>query len=262
MTAPLTLKSICLLLATAAALAAAALAAPAPSARNPLPAVETAEPAIDPAKLADDADLRRTDVRNRTASSNNLKQIALAFHNFASANNKLPSNVEAKGGKALLSWRVLILPYIEENELYNQFKLDEPWNSKNNVKLLERMPKVFVSPRVTLKRKGYTVYQTFYGPDAVFGPGPAKYTLGTIPDGTSNTILAVESSAAVPWTKPADIPFDLKKDVPDFGKSFGHKPLAALLDGSVRILDLKKISAETLKNAINPADGNPLGADW
>jgi len=243
------------------ALAATALAAPAPT-RDPMPAVEPAEPAIDPAKLADDADLRRMDARNRNASSNNLKQIALAFHNYAGANEiRLPGNIEVKG-KALLSWRVLILPYIEEEKLFKEFKLDEPWDSKHNIKLLERMPKVFDSPRVTVKKKGYTVYQTFYGPDAVFGPGPAKSFPASIPDGTSNTILAVESSTAVPWTKPADIPFDMKKNLPDFGKAYGRKPLAALLDGSVRILDLNKISAETLKNAINPADGNPLGADW
>src|SRR5207302_9401316 len=113
-----------------------------------------------------------------------------------------------------------------------------------------------------LKRKGYTVYQVFSGPGALFQSGKAKYRLGNMPDGTSNTILAVESSRAVPWTKPADLPYDGKKALPDFGKAYDGKPLAALADGSVRVLDLKKISAATLKNAICPDDGNPLGPDW
>lgn len=74
--------------------------------------------------------------------------------------------------------------------------------------------------------------------------------------------MAVEASTAVPWTKPADVPFDTKKELPNFGKAFGRKPLAALMDGSVRLLDLSKLSAETLKNAIRPDDGNVLGSDW
>jgi hypothetical protein len=74
--------------------------------------------------------------------------------------------------------------------------------------------------------------------------------------------MVVETSVAVPWTKPVNIPFDPKKDLPDIGKAYGNRPLAAMCDGSVRILDLKKIKPETLKNAINSADGNTLGDDW
>ena len=83
-----------------------------------------------------------------------------------------------------------------------------------------------------------------------------------IRDGTSNTLFAVEASKAVPWNKPADIPFDKDKKVPDFGKAYGGKPLGVMMDGSTRILDLKKVKPETLKNAIMPDDGNTLGADW
>ena len=136
-------------------------------------------------------------------------------------------------------------------------------NSEHNIQLLEQMPKVFESPRIVLKRKGYTVYQTFTGPNTLYPPGArAPRIPGSFPDGTSNTIMVVESSMAVPWTKPADTAVDLKKELPDFGKAFGHKPLVALGDGSVRALDLKKLSIETLKRAIDPADGMPLGKDW
>jgi hypothetical protein len=113
-----------------------------------------------------------------------------------------------------------------------------------------------------VKRKGYTVYQVFSGPGALYQGGKTRFKINTIPDGTSNTILFVESSNAVPWTKPADIPYDVNKPIPDFGKAYGSKPLAAICDGSVRVLDLKKISAMTLRHAIDPADGFPLGADW
>jgi hypothetical protein len=119
-----------------------------------------------------------------------------------------------------------------------------------------------MSPLVNVKGKGYTVYQVFSGPGALFDKGKTKYNIGNIPDGTSNTLFAVEASKAVPWTKPADIPFDKDKKAPDFGKAYDNKPLASMMDGSVRLLDLKRIKPETLKNAIMPDDGKPLGADW
>src|SRR5262245_37493125 len=69
---------------------------------------------------------------------NNLKQIGLAFHNHHDVQNALPRNIEDRDGKPLLSWRVAILPYVEEDALYKQFKLDEPWDSDNNKKLIEK----------------------------------------------------------------------------------------------------------------------------
>src|SRR5438132_522263 len=67
----------------------------------------------------------------------NLKSFGTAFHTFTSANNDaLPNNWYSKAGKPLLSWRVLILQYIEETPLYLQFKLDEPWDSEHNKKLI------------------------------------------------------------------------------------------------------------------------------
>jgi hypothetical protein len=231
------------------AFAAGVFAAPVP------PGTDKKYPDTDEAVPATDADKPNV----RKTSSNNLKQIALAVHNFASANNnKLPRDIFDKDGKPLLSWRVAILAYVEAGELYKQFKLNEPWDSPDNIKLLEKMPKVFDSPRVKA-RKGYTVYQGFFGNGAVIN---SRYSIGNIPDGTSTTIWCLEATATVPWSKPTDMPFDPMKDLPKFGKAFGEKPLAALCDGSVRTLDLKKISADTLKNAISCDDGNVLGADW
>ena len=196
-------------------------------------------------------------------SQDNLKMIAISFHNYAdTTNGQLPADITDKDGKALLGWRVLILPYLEQDELFKKFKLDEPWDSKNNRDLVEKIPEVYSSPRVVVKKKGYTVYQGFAGPGALFQSGKKLRFPASIADGTSNTILAVESSMAVPWTKPADLPFDEKKDLPDFGKAYHAKPLAAMCDGSVRTLNLKKIKPETMKAAITVAGGEVLGADW
>src|SRR4051812_8087768 len=200
--------------------------------------------------------------RQRDASLLNLKQLAIAVHSYADDHKgMLPRDVTDKDGKPLLSWRVHLLPYLEQGELYKQFKLDQPWDSEHNKKLLARMPKVFASPRVKVKEPGHTVCQGFAGPGSVFEPGK-EWGLAQLPDGTSNTILAVEASVAVAWTRPADLPFDEKKDLPDFGKAYAATPLAVLCDGSVRTLDLTKLSATTLKAAITTAGGEVLGADW
>jgi hypothetical protein len=254
----LTSKDVCLLLAAVFA-AATVSAFAADDKKKSLPATEPAEAA----KFGIDIGGFRA-AASRQTSKNNLLQIGLAFHNYASTykGSPLPGDILDKDGKPLLSWRVSILPYIEEGKLYKQFKLDEPWDSKHNLALLEKMPKGYTSPRVTVKRKGYTVYQVFTGPAALFNAGKPRYNIGNIPDGTSNTLLAVETSKAVPWTKPADIPFDKTKAVPELGKAYANKPLAVMMDGSARELDLKKIKPETLKNAIMPDDGNKLGKDW
>src|SRR5262245_720209 len=253
-------------LCAASLLAAAALSAPALKTTTDPPAAaaagEPVEPGVHPATHAEDAALRARDSVLRRTSMNNLKQIGIAVHNYVDANNNFPDNIVDKDGKPLLSWRVLLLPYIEQAPLYNQFKLDEPWDSANNRALLEQMPKIYQSPRITTKKKGYIAYQGFSGPDALFGVGKVQRFPANIPDGTSNTIMIVENSTAVPWTKPQDIPFDPQKDLPNLGKAYGSKPLALMCDGSMRLLDLKKIKPDTLKAAIGPRDGLILGDDW
>ena len=70
---------------------------------------------------------------------NNMKQIGLALHNSHDAQGGFPAPaITSKDGKPLLSWRVKILPYIEEKKLYEDFHLDEPWNSPHNLTLLHR----------------------------------------------------------------------------------------------------------------------------
>lgn len=251
-------------LAAAAATVVAAFAAGSRGDPEP-PSVgkpERAVAAVDPARAKADKKLAKKQADNLAASRKNLAKIAQALHDYASTNNDaLPDDLLDKKGKPLLSWRVALLPHLGQKKLYESFRLDQPWDSPHNKKLLARMPDVFASPRVKLKGKGITVYEVFRGPDAVFGR-EAPLRIGAIPDGTSNTIMIVEASAAVPWTRPGGLPFVRNKAVPEFGKAYGDKPLCALFDGSTRVLNLQKIQERTLKNAIDPADGEVLGMDW
>jgi prepilin-type processing-associated H-X9-DG protein len=207
----------------------------------------------------------------RMTAQNNLKQIGLALHNYASTyGNQVPVYaVGAKGqplknaaDKPLLSWRVALLPYVDQQALYNQFKLDEPWDSPNNKKLIEQMPKIY-APVNKPGKPGYTHLQMAIGPNALSAVGtriPASF-----PDGMSNTIAVSEAAEPVIWTKPDDVmlsgkelPKNLKKK---FGGQFPGGFNVLMWDGSVRFVK-DTISEKTLGLALNPRDGQPLGNDW
>jgi prepilin-type processing-associated H-X9-DG protein len=183
-------------------------------------------------------------------SANNLKQIALAFHNYESVNGKMATNQLDKDGKPGLSWRVEVLPYIEQEDLYKQFKLDEPWDSENNKKLIEKIPGLFVPVRGRAE-KGYTFYQTFTGTHGWMNPGATLP--GTFLDGTSNTFLAGEAAKPVIWTKPDDLVFD-GKTVPALGGMFDGRFTVAFADGHVQRFK-KDMDKDVLKILIDPADG-------
>ncbi|MCI0702958.1 MAG: DUF1559 domain-containing protein [Planctomycetia bacterium] len=194
-------------------------------------------------------------------SANNLKQIALAMHNYYdSLGNFPPAAVCDKDGKPMLSWRVLILPYIEQDALYKQFKLDEPWDSDNNKKLIEKMPKVYAMPG-NGKLGDATHYRVFVGNGAGF-----DWLMGTkinqIADGSSNTFMCVTAAEAVPWTKPDELAFDPDKDMAKLlGPVVNGRVQVAMFDGCVRTLS--KIPAkETLNALITKNGGEVIGPDF
>lgn len=178
----------------------------------------------------------------------NLRDFAIAMHNFHGDFDRLPGHaIYSKEGKPLLSWRVQLLPYLNQDNLYRQFKLDEPWDSEHNKKLLPLMPQIFNVPGVKAP-PGHTFYQVIVTPpgykgkhNTIFTAAPGHFlTLGriTVADGTSNTILLAEANKAVPWTKPEDVEMpDDDKPVPVFGAKPGEAMFGTVFgDGSVRML--------------------------
>jgi prepilin-type processing-associated H-X9-DG protein len=199
----------------------------------------------------------------RAQCVNNLKQIALAYHNYASANGAFPAPaLTDKDGKPLLSWRVAILPYIDEATLYNKFKLDEPWDSPNNKPLINQMPNVYMCPSRSRAEPNTTTYRVFVGPGALFQKGQGT-ALADITDGTSNTIMVVEAKEAVPWTKPdAELPFDQAAAAALNGAGSSHPGgfNVAFADGSVRFIKMS-ISLDVFKALITRAGGEVIAAD-
>lgn len=197
----------------------------------------------------------------RMQSMNNLKQIGLAMHNYHDAYGTLPpAAICDKKGKKLLSWRVAILPFIEQDNLYKQFHLDEPWDSEHNKKFSEAAVKTFIDPRADLGKDklNHTHYKLFVGGGSPFETLMSKKLL-QISDGTSNTAMVVASGDPVPWAKPDDFDFDPKKELPDLSKPFGEL-LILMCDGSVRVVrpDAVKEFDKLMKLLIQADDGNVL----
>jgi hypothetical protein len=193
----------------------------------------------------------------QTQRMNNLKWIGLAMHHHAAHHGSFPPAViRDEEGKPLYSWRVAILPFLEEAALYDQFDREKPWDSSHNVKLIEQMPEVFLTPGDP--NDGKTRYVVFTGEGTPFGleegPGFAQ-----IRDGTSNTIMVVEAGPdkAVEWTRPQDLTYNSEDPVAALGEVPDDTFPALFCDGSVRMIAVD-LDAEVLRCLIQHADGQPI----
>jgi hypothetical protein len=198
--------------------------------------------------------LRVRQASDRIQAMNNLKQIGLALHNYHDVNKAFPAAYSTdKDGKPLLSWRVHILPYLEQEQLYKQFHLDEPWNSPHNKTLIAKMPDIYQSTqqgRLGAVRTGLDAGKTTYlgvAAERAMFPGAKPVAFRDVTDGTSKTVFVVDANDrhAVIWTKPADYEYDAGKPM---AALLGHYPdgfLALFVDGSVHVLP-KSMSAKML----------------
>ena len=196
----------------------------------------------------------------RTQSTNNLKQIALACHIYADAReNKFPPAVIEENG-VKRSWRVELLPYFGQQELYDAYRKNEPWDSEHNKTLLAKIPPIYRDPSDTTSDPTATSYFALTGPETIF-PGATGTAFSSITDGMSNTLLVVEARRNVPWTKPEDIPFDPTKSAEVLKSLGGNHPggfLAATADGAVRFVS-STLDPDSFKALVTRAGGEVVG---
>ncbi len=170
-------------------------------------------------------------------SLNNLKQIALGILNYydSQKQNHFPAPASCGlDGKPLLSWRVYILPYIGQKQLFDRFHLNEPWDSEHNKALIEKMPDVF-HPAKSQAEKGKTNYLAPVGNGALYSSNRDEPQTKDIKDGPSNTLMVVEvdDRHAVIWTKPDDLAFDPKEPTRGIGSLYEGGFAAAYCDGHI-----------------------------
>jgi prepilin-type processing-associated H-X9-DG protein len=206
----------------------------------------------------------------RAQCANNLKQISLALLTYENEHGCFPpAFIPDKNGKPMHSWRVLILPYLDGNTLYMQYRFDEPWDSPHNKALVLQMPSVYACPSAASFGSGMTSYAVIVGPHA-FSPGPKGRKIGEFTDGASNTLMVVEvADAGINWMQPQDLNLDQMRFRINGGPGKGsarspeissHHPRGAnvaFCDGSVQFLS-DTIDPETLRRLTTIDDGSTI----
>lgn len=226
-----------------------------------------------------------------TNSKNHLKQLAIAIHNFHDVHNAMPPAViRGPDGKPWHSWRVLILPYLEESALYNEYRWDEPWDGPNNSKLLDRMPAVYADPvHGASNPNHYAHYAAVTGPNAAFTTmgialdanakdrplqnlrGRGSLGFRDFTDGLSNTIMfgSVGPEAKIPWMKPEDVVFEDSFPRPGEKGSFAapytsggrSAGVFARCDGSVLTIN-DDVDEDDWRRVVLRNDGEPTSTDF
>jgi len=228
-------------------------------------------------------------------SINNLKQIGLAMHNFHNVYGHFPPAVMyGPDGKPWYSWRVLLLPFLDQQQLYDQYRFDEPWDGPHNKQLIAKIPKLYCDPIHGPNKEGYAHYVVAVGQGTAFPPEgyklpenppaklslakpkrgrwqhvPGSTTIADFRDGTSNSLLAgsVGPDRKIPWTKPEDVTFD--EHFPGLGKPGGFAAPYKTAQGAGGIFLLAEgwwrairedADPEAIRHLILIADGTPL--DW
>jgi hypothetical protein len=192
----------------------------------------------------------------------NLIKIGIALGEYQEKNGHYPGPaILSKDGKPLLSWRVALLPFLGEKDLYNEFHLDEAWDSLHNKELIERMPKVFAHPAADDDSKE-TFFRGVIGKGAFFDPEVKEgVTPAAIPDGSATTLAVVETKKSCTWTQPGtEIPFDEGEMLAKLG---GHRPggfMALTAFGPVKFIKAS-ISPETLRAISTRAGGEVVDFD-
>jgi hypothetical protein len=201
------------------------------------------------------------DARNqarRTQEMNYVRQVLLAMHNYAAVHGKFPPAVIRNPGQQPYSWRVALLPYLEQQNLYDQYKFDEPWDSPANLKIAEVAVPFYCS------EDGNSNASTIYlvtGKNTAFEPDGRGVGFAQIRDGMSNTAMLVQTKRDIPWSKPEDIELPATDEIPQFGGVVEGGYIVGMFDGSTWFVDAPMNDA-TVRAMFSPSGGEAIQLPW
>ena len=208
------------------------------------------------------------DAAARAKSQNNMKQIGLAQHNFhdtvggfVGPNAVDPTTKEVYAGH---SWRVGLLPYIEQDSLYRGIDLSQPWDSPRNAQFTGAVVPAYRDPTDANQPTTATPYRVFVGGGALFNADGKPVPMSTVSDGLSNTIMIMEAFDTVPWAKPQELTYSPTTALPKFGSATAYRGGFSVMmaDGSVRFMR-NGVSDATMRKLIEKADGQLIGeGEW
>ncbi|QDU93981.1 DUF1559 family PulG-like putative transporter [Lignipirellula cremea] len=212
--------------------------------------------------------LLREHYLNFHQSRYNLEDIARAMWDFKTRHFSFPPGaIRDKEGNPLLSWRVAILPFLGEYDLYDKFHHDEPWDSPHNRELVKEMPRVFGN-----QGDGTTRYLLFAGRGSPFEP-PRSFRKPPLEQGASElwiskrqayTLCAVQAAPekAVPWTKPEDVAYDPASPLDGLGKLPDGKLVAVFFDRRSRVIDTGRLTQEQFRRFIEYQDDKKIDFEY
>jgi hypothetical protein len=194
----------------------------------------------------------------RMQASNHLKQLGLAMHMYHDTFGTLPpAVVKDENGKPLYSGRVLLLPFMEQKPLYDEFDKTQAWDSAANIELSKRDLQVFIDPSANNRLPGQTDFLFVVGKGTLFEPPPTGMGMASITDGTSNTMFMIEvENSGIHWAEPRDLDISQPMALPP-----GNHPninLAVFFDGHTSAIT-KNVPPQTVRNLATCAGGEPIG---
>ena len=194
----------------------------------------------------------------RMQASNHLKQLGLALQNYHDVYSAFPPAVVTDpNGRPLYSGRVLLLPFMEQKPLYDQWDKDQAWDSEANISLSQQNLQVFTDPSAANRIPGQTDFLFVVGKGTVFEPPPTGSQLASIIDGTSNTMFMIDvRNSGIVWSEPRDVDISRPMSLPA-----GNHPginMAVFYDGHTTAIS-KNTPPQTIRDLATCAGGEMIG---
>jgi len=211
-------------------------------------------PAVGSARVAAD----------RASSMNNLKQISMALQSYHDDHGSYPpAYVTDSSGKPLYSWRVLILPYLQQQGLFNRFDKTRAWDDPVNLPVSNAMLRVFRSPADSNVAANGTSYVCIVGKKTLFPAGTGR-AVDLEAEALVDTIAVLEVKGIEgSWAAPIDPHLDkLSSQIMGLDEDQLHpaQPEDGVLvlfgDGTVRYLEALEAGGVITPAAVTVSDAD------